>query len=131
MKDLLIICAALIVVTCGVVRAQDTTTAAPVKIAKKEGVKVIKGVVVSADTVSISSGSIIVKSWQAMDTLIVNESTSITADIKEAVRLADLKADDGVTAYYKLKNGNKTALRIIKNVLTPATPIPADTAGSR
>jgi hypothetical protein len=123
MKNLLVISVVFTVSACGMVRAQDSAAAArPYKIAKMESVKVLKGVVVS---VNAAANTVIVKSWQAHDTLVVDENTGFTAGFEETVRLADFKAGEGVTVYYKLRKSKKTALKIIKIFLRPATQAPA------
>lgn len=108
-------CFSTFVVTVCLAFAQDTATT-PIKIAKKESVKIIKGVVVSRDTLA---KTVVIQSWQAEDTLVVNSNTSITAGLELSINFADINADDKATAYYKIKEGNKVALRIIKIVTTP------------
>lgn len=116
-----------VLLTCGLVLAQDTTTTGtPVKIAKKESIKVLKGVVVSVNT---AAGTVVIKSWQSEDTLMTNEKTAVTVGNKEAITLADLSMGARVTAFYKLEQGHKVALRIIKKAMTPATS-PPDSGGN-
>ena len=104
----------------GVVPAQNATTE-PIKIAKKESVKVVKGVIVFVNT---AASTIIIKGWQSEDTIVINEKTDIAADIEKAGTFADFKVADRVTAFYKLEQGNKVALQIFEKTAMPFTPAP-------
>ena len=104
------------------VLAQDTaTTSEPVKIAKQEIVKVITGTVVFSNA---NAGTVIIKSWQAEDTIMITEKTGINVG-HEHIKLTDLNVDDNVTVYYIVEKGNKMALEIIKKAVVPAIP-PSD-----
>jgi hypothetical protein len=119
MKNILLVSVAFIVAACGAVHAMDTTTV-PVKIVKNEGIKLIKGFVVSADSLS---GSVIVRSWRGQDTIMVDANTRIVNYREEPITLANFNADDRIAVYYKSREEKKIALEIIKKI--PAQVMPA------
>jgi hypothetical protein len=117
-------------IACSFAIAQDTaaTAAAPKatpKAKKAEVVKQVSGTIVSVDAIA---NTIIVtpKGKKADDTLSTTDKTVV---MPKGKTVADLKADDKVTVFYKVEDGKMIATKILlkvapmpKKVAAPAAP---------
>jgi Cu/Ag efflux protein CusF len=111
-----------VLIACGMVFSQDTTTVTPVKIAQKESVRILRGIIAEVDTVS---NTVIVTEWRRHDTLKINEKTGIRSLAKDNISLTDLKTGDKVSAYYLIEKNNKVALQIMVKTAMPSN-LPSD-----
>jgi hypothetical protein len=111
----------LILVALGCIYADDTTaTATSNKIARKESIKVCKGIILSA---SNTTHTIIVRTWKAEDTLVINSETNFSTGSRARI-FSDLQVDAAVTAYYKLEGNAKVVITIVEKNLVNSQSTP-------